>query len=403
MGSVKETVKVRGRSLLRGYPVGEFRFSDDYSAFDWGKMPQQIPQKGHMLTLMAAANFEMLEEHGLRTHYLGLTIDGDTYTTDKIGQNIGLVTNQMRIRLAKVIKPGFVEGENRYDYSAYRGEDRYVIPLEIIFRNSLPESSSVWRRLDDGSLKPEDMGLSRRPEPGHAFKPAWIDFSTKYEEQAGDRYLSRAEAEAISNLTPIQFLSLVSQAQRINDLLSAKAAEAGLVHEDGKVEAVYWPSMLSMTNPIMWADVVGTLDEDKFTHQGIPLSKELLRDPYRIEHPGWVADVMTAKKLAKRFGREDWKPLCLEGIADDVERKGGPEKFEEGHWKEYARKPYIGINNPPELDNEWITLASQAYVGGVRAYTGLPVFASHFLEVPKLEAVLDRYHERIEQAKRQRG
>jgi len=47
--------------------TGAFVFTDDYSVFDWGKMPDAIPNKGASLCAMGAANFERLESEGIPT------------------------------------------------------------------------------------------------------------------------------------------------------------------------------------------------------------------------------------------------------------------------------------------------------------------------------------------------
>ena len=52
--------------------VGRFRFSDRYSVFDWGEMPDHIDGKGAALCLMGAYCFEQLEQKGVKTHYRGL-------------------------------------------------------------------------------------------------------------------------------------------------------------------------------------------------------------------------------------------------------------------------------------------------------------------------------------------
>ena len=52
--------------------IGRFHFSDRYSVFDWGEMPDHIEGKGAALCLMGAYCFEHLEEKGVKTHYRGL-------------------------------------------------------------------------------------------------------------------------------------------------------------------------------------------------------------------------------------------------------------------------------------------------------------------------------------------
>ena len=52
--------------------TGRFLFSDRYSVFDWGEMPDHIEGKGAALCLMGAYCFEQLEKLGVKTHYRGL-------------------------------------------------------------------------------------------------------------------------------------------------------------------------------------------------------------------------------------------------------------------------------------------------------------------------------------------
>ena len=52
-GSVKDIYEQGSNELI-------FSFSDRYSVFDWGEMPDQIPQKGECLSLMGRFFFEYL-------------------------------------------------------------------------------------------------------------------------------------------------------------------------------------------------------------------------------------------------------------------------------------------------------------------------------------------------------
>ena len=79
--------------------IGKFHFSDRYSVFDWGEMPDQIEGKGAALCLMGAYCFERLEEKGIRTHYRGL-VDSD-------GKGVGFKelkhpSRGMEVKLVKV-------------------------------------------------------------------------------------------------------------------------------------------------------------------------------------------------------------------------------------------------------------------------------------------------------------
>ena len=115
MGSVKDLeILQKPTQDLLGH--GIFTFSDRYSVFDWGEMPDHIPNKGAALCMMAAWNFERLEEIGVQTHYKGL-LDEDGHVT-KI-DNLAKPSNRMAVDLTNVHHPE-VKTENgklKYDYS----------------------------------------------------------------------------------------------------------------------------------------------------------------------------------------------------------------------------------------------------------------------------------------------
>lgn len=69
--SVKE-FRIEREATADSLGAGSFVFTDDYSVFDWGKMPDQIPEKGASLCTMGAFNFELLEAEGVPTHYRGV-------------------------------------------------------------------------------------------------------------------------------------------------------------------------------------------------------------------------------------------------------------------------------------------------------------------------------------------
>jgi phosphoribosylaminoimidazole-succinocarboxamide synthase len=74
------------------------------------------------------------------------------------------------------------------------------------------------------------------------------------------------------------------------------------VNEDGKIELAFDPS-----RRLMVVDVVGTLDECRFTYDGLHVSKEIARQYYR--KTDWYRDVEEAKKKAEKEGTADWKKL----------------------------------------------------------------------------------------------
>ena len=71
MGSVKD-LEVIQKPTKDKMGLGRFHFSDRYSVFDWGEMPDLIDKKGEALCLMGAYCFERLEVKSVLTHYKGL-------------------------------------------------------------------------------------------------------------------------------------------------------------------------------------------------------------------------------------------------------------------------------------------------------------------------------------------
>jgi phosphoribosylaminoimidazole-succinocarboxamide synthase len=318
--------------------VGRFHFSDRYSVFDWGEMPDLIDGKGTALCMMGAYCFERLEEKSVRTHYRGLVDkNGKVVRFDELKQP----SNVMEINLVNVYRPkAYVQnGKLKYDYGVYTPKLRnFLIPLEIIYRNGLPEGSSVFKRLEQGLVTVEELGLDHYPKAGERLSKPIFDVSTKLEE--GDRYVSWAEAQRIAGLTNGEVGEVKSLLLKVDGLISELAGRAGLVNEDGKIELGFDPS-----RRLMVVDVVGTLDECRFTYDGLHVSKEIARQYYR--KTGWFRDVEEAKKKAEKEGISDWKKLVK--------------------------------TKPPKLDPKLKTIISQMYLATANELTKKKLFA-----VPKL-------------------
>jgi phosphoribosylaminoimidazole-succinocarboxamide synthase len=280
---------------------GRFYFTDDYSVFDWGRMPDQIPEKGAALCTMGAANFELLDVNHVPTHYRGVYEAGDdpAETEPKDLGECRTPPRTMAIDLARV--PDLPRDGEAYDYEAYHAAagDGYVVPLEIVFRNTVPEGSSLRRR-----CSPSEFGLdvAEWPDETVDLPDPIVEFSTKYEEQ--DRYLSRAEADAVAGQADLDRLEEL--ALSVNTVVTMRAEQTGFTHEDGKIEVVYDDGTLRV------ADVVGTFDENRFSYGGQELSKEVVRQYYRRTDPDWVDAVSAAKAEAREQGVADWRGLCEE-------------------------------------------------------------------------------------------
>lgn len=258
MGSVKNLVVLREPA---GTEEGEglFEFTDDFSVFDYGKMPDTIPGKGEALCRMASYNFGHLAAN---SHFLGF-----------------VKPNRMRVRLVR--REG--TGVNR------------MVPLEIMFRNELPEGSSVFKRLSSGQLSLSALGLKTMPKPGEALPRPILDVSTKYE--ATDRYLDWKEAVEIAEITEVQLSELKALALKVNASINARAKEVGFRHADGKIECA-----LDGRGRLMLVDVFGTLDENRFLFGEVHLSKQVLRDHYKPTP--WFAELEAAKKAG--MPKSEW-------------------------------------------------------------------------------------------------
>lgn len=346
MGSVKD-LEVIEKPTRDSMGVGRFHFSDRYSVFDWGEMPDHIEGKGAALCLMGAYCFEKLEEKGVKTHYRGLVdAKGRTIRFDELEQP----SNIMEISLVNVYRPkAYIEGGKlKYDYSIFTlNLTNYLIPLEIIYRNSLPEGSSIFKRLEQGLVTLKELGLDHMPKPGEKLAKPIFDVSTKLEE--GDRYITWEEAQEIAGLTDGEVEAVKALLSTVNETITEIAQKSSLANEDGKIELAFDPK-----RQLMVVDVVGTLDECRFTYQGVHVSKEVARVYYRQTE--WYKAVEEAKHMAAEKGIKDWKSLCN--------------------------------MNPPKLDPQLKTIISEMYMAAANALTNRKLF-----DTPNLAEVVRKYRE----------
>ncbi len=291
MGSVKD-LEVLKAANFNSPGRARFIYSDRYSVFDWGEMPDTIPEKGAAITLLGAYFFEKLEKLNIPTHYVGLVENGEVRKLSDINR----VANTMEIDLLPVIHPELTG--DQYDYSAYGDlKGQHLIPLEIIYRNNLPPGSSVFKRLREGKITPQDLGLENPPTPNQKLETPIIDVSTKLE--ITDRYISWKEAGQISGLSDQEISELKDLTRLVNNFISDEYSKIGLVNEDGKIEVGF-----DSERRLMLVDVLGTLDECRFTLNGMPVSKEIARVYYR--NTPWYQAVEEAKKT----DRQNWKKIC---------------------------------------------------------------------------------------------
>jgi phosphoribosylaminoimidazole-succinocarboxamide synthase len=344
MGSVKD-LQVIQKPTQTEMGAGKFLFSDRYSVFDWGEMPDLIEGKGAALCLMGAYCFEQLEKIGVRTHYKGL-VDGNNRAV-KVAE-LKHPSCIMEVALVNVYRPktSVVNGKVQHDYSVYTSVlKNCLIPLEIIYRNGLPEGSSVFKRLAQGKITLEDIGLDHYPEAGENLTKPIFDVSTKLEET--DRYVKWAEAQKIAGLTDQELSDVKAVLLKADETITTVSSNAGLSNEDGKIELAF-----DDKRKLMVVDVLGTLDECRFTYGGVHVSKEVARQFYK--NTSWYGDLEQAKKDGDAKGVQDWKTFCK--------------------------------TQPPKLDPKLKTIISQMYMAAANEMTNIKLF-----DAPKLAKVIDDY------------
>lgn len=318
IGKVK-TVTILKQPTEKQFGLATFRFRDEYSIFDYGRMPDDIPFKGESLCRMSAYNFQELAKQGINTHFIK-----------------SLSPIEFQVKTVRILYPDKKEVK--------KNSTNFLIPLEIVFRNSLPAGSSMLKRLKSGVLKPEDVGLSRIPAEGEKLEKPIIDYSTKLE--ATDRHLKNQEAKELAFLSDKEMSQVESVALQVNEFLNYRAEAIGLEHADGKIEMAFTPE-----RKLMLVDTFGTLDEDRFLLGKTHLSKQILRDYY----------VKTV-----------W--------ADAIEKKE-------------AGLPYE-LSKPSKLPSELLELVSNMYKSVCEAWVGEKIW-----KAPSIEQVVEQINEYSEKLK----
>ncbi|MGC0314877.1 phosphoribosylaminoimidazolesuccinocarboxamide synthase [Kitasatospora acidiphila] len=228
--------------------VGIFEYTDNYTVFHYGRMPDLIPGKGEAVCRMAVANFAMLEAAGVRTHFRRF-----------------IAPNRIEFTLARLPEP------SGRPLIPERGS--YLIPLQVLFRNELPPGSSVHRRLASGELTPAEVGLRTIPAVGEKLEQPLIEYATTREDV--NRFITPDEAQRLAGLDGDQFQAMRETTIKVNELLTEHAAGLGLSHCDGKVEY-----LATSGRELVLADSPGTPDESRLMFNGVHCGKQIMRDWY---------------------------------------------------------------------------------------------------------------------------
>jgi phosphoribosylaminoimidazole-succinocarboxamide synthase len=228
--------------------VGVFEYTDNYTVFHYGRMPDLIPGKGEATCQMAVFNFMMLEAAGVSTHFRRF-----------------IAPNRIEFDLARV--PGLQAGPPAPDAR------NYLVPVQVIFRNELPQGSSVHHRLAAGTLAPSDIGLRDVRAVGGELEHPLIEYATTLEDT--NRFISPIEAQRLAGLSDEQFQEMGDITMKVNEVMTRHARELGLRHSDGKAEY-----LVSGDARIVLADSPGTPDESRLMYGGVHCGKQVIRDWY---------------------------------------------------------------------------------------------------------------------------
>lgn len=283
-GSVKNLFELKDNVL--------FEYSERYSLFDWGEMPDHLERKGESLAMMGSLFFKALISQGIPTHYL--------YLANAEGKDMGFIPSRfLLVKNIPVFRPELKLGQ--YDYSFYKEKPQdSLVPLEVIFRFGMGKGSSLVKRIEQDPTLLAQWNLTSLKENTLLEDPL-IDFSTKLE--PSDRYLTYSEAKEIASLSAEEFETLLLMTKKVACILKNITKAMNLDLWDGKVEWAFTPG-----NPrgFLLVDSVG-LDELRLEKDGISFSKEFLREFYRKTE--WFSQLNEAKKRVSTTG-ENLRSIC---------------------------------------------------------------------------------------------
>ncbi len=309
-GSVKNLWEVSADKL-------EFEYTDAYSVFDWGRMPDTLAHKGDALAAIGAyffkavANPESWKSANLEkspwlagfTGRLRELIVAELATLEREGLRHHLLertgTNLLRVQRVAAIGPLEYKlgSQTLYHYSGQGWEKRVrLIPLEVVFRFGVPHGSSLLERLTPAYVA--QLGLETQPMEGKRLDRPVLEFFSKLE--GTDRFFTWEQALNYSGLDYATFEKLVARSLVLAVWLAGTFDSKGLELWDGKFEWAIDDDQLMLVDSI-GPDELRLLDPQT----GTQISKEFLRLFYRKTQ--WFEAVKQAKSEASSDSNVDWK------------------------------------------------------------------------------------------------
>ncbi len=256
-----------------------FQFQDTISVFDVGRIPNTlIPYKGETLCRTSAYMFGIAEELGIKNHFKEL-----------------ISPNQMR-----VCKFNIVENFSKTNTSTLG----CMIPLEFVSRYYI--SGSLWRRLENQKIKPEQIGFPKDHKPfyGEKLPKPLFEVYTKFEEK--DRLLTKEEAIKISGLTEAEYQYIQLLIKMLDEKINSLAEERGIIHVDGKKEFAK-----DSKGNIVLQDTFGTADEDRWW--------------YTYDYKNAIKNNKRPIERSKEFARQYYIDIGYKTELDEARAKNLPD------------------------------------------------------------------------------
>ena len=351
-GSVKNIRREEGRQELF------FEYTDGYSVFDWGTMPDMLDDKGRALASMADTFFNLLgsAESWRNFKFADFILPTVLKKLQNQGlrhHGLGLVENYPSLYKVKAVdilrpKPLQYDGVLNWDYSLYETYPKGVlVPLEVIFRFGIPGGSSFLERAKNDKYC-RTLGLDREVREGDVVESPIIEYSSKLE--TSDRYMEYTEATEIACLREQEFEQLHGLSIALAYKLKEIFEDLGIFLWDGKFEFAFVEGEGGLRD-FMLVDSIGP-DELRLSYNNIQLSKQNLRNFYR--GGTWHQAVDQAKKMARKRGVADWKSICLKELGEEPTHLeaavlSGVEMMYKSLTNELAKK----ISSPKVFPDAW--------------------------------------------------
>lgn len=253
-GSTKDVYQ-KGSNFL-------FKFSDRYSVFDWGEMPDHLEGKGAALAEFTKILYAEIARNGIKHHLVSSVTR----------------SNEIEVTPFTVVRDG----------SSIKNKENVFIPLEIIFRMGFAKGSSLRKKKT--AQEWTDAGYDRAYSELEMFNTPMIEFTTKLERF--DRPLTHAEARELSGLNEGEWKTLFQVTNSIALILKKTFEKSGITLWDGKIELAAG-QYNGNEREIILVDSIGP-DELRLTKNGVQLSKEIIRQYYR--QTDWYSQLERVKE-----------------------------------------------------------------------------------------------------------